>query len=150
LAYNKYGFFEGKDGDVRFDNVKDWDDWQLENLKRVVDEAKSGNGTEPLFGDANGVIWLGYRREPMKKFKKGTLTLYIDRIEFLANDGELIVHTLDEVHGINVQRDEVMEYYIEDSLFTFRFDDPWVSGYKWMATVNLLKGKKAVNADFLD
>jgi hypothetical protein len=42
-----------------------------------------------------------------------------------------------------------MEYYHGDALYTFRFNDPWVSGYKWMTAVNLLNGKDPINADFL-
>jgi len=61
---------------------------------------------------------------------------------------ETIVHPLEEVHGINVQVKEIVEYYHEESLYVFRFEEPWVSGYKWMTAVNLLKGKEAVNAEF--
>ena len=149
VEYTVYGFFEREDGEVRFDNVKDWDTWQLDFLKTYVEAAQAQDGTKPLFVDDRCVVWRGYRREPMKRFKEGTLSLFSDRIELDTIEGEKIVHSLDDLHGINVQVKEIMEYYVGDALLNFRFKDPFVSGYKWMAAVNLLKGHDPVNADFL-
>ena len=149
VEYNMHGFFERSDGHVRFDNVKDWDTWQLDHLKRLLDDAKGNGKTDPVMSDDRCVVWRGYRREPEQKHTCGRLSLFVDRFEIDTAGGGKIVHTLDKVQGINVQLREVMEYYFEDFLYTFQFEDPWVSGYKWMVAVNLLHGKKPLSADLL-
>ncbi|MBN1686218.1 MAG: 1-acyl-sn-glycerol-3-phosphate acyltransferase [Spirochaetales bacterium] len=150
LIYNAHGFFENPDGSgdgVFFDNVRDWNVWQLEHLSSLIEEGKKDPGDAPLFSDEGCAVWRGYRREPMQLYAEGTATLFKDRIEIKTAD-ETIVHPIDEVHGINVQVREVVEYYYQEGLYMFRFANPWVSGFKWMTAVNLLLGKEPVNAEF--
>jgi len=76
----------------------------------------------------------------MRRYAEGKIALFKDRIEIRTAD-VTIVHAIDDVHGINVQLREVVEYYHEEALYMFKYDDPWVSGYKYMTAVNLLMGK---------
>ena len=150
VVYNVHCFFESPNGDsssVFFDNVRDWNVWQLEHLESLAKEMKSAKSDEPLFTDERCVVWRGYRREPMERYHAGTVALFGDRIE-IWSDGEKVIHPIEDVHGINVQLHEVVEYYYEDALYMFRFEDSSVSGYKWMTAVNLLLGKDPVNAEF--
>ena len=152
VVYSPYGFFEKSDHPEKaaiYDNVRDWNVWQLDNLAAVVEKAKSAADGVPLFSDERCVVWRGYRREPMQQHTRGTAVLFTDRIEIQTADNT-IVHPLDDVHGINVQVKEVVEYYYDEALYMYRFEDPWVSGYKWMTAVNILKGKDPVNAEFFD
>ena len=83
----------------------------------------------------------------MRRYIEGTAALFNNRIEMQA-PGRTVVHHIEAIHGVNVQLREVVEYYHEEALYMFKFEDPWVSGYKWMAAVNVLKGKDPVNAEF--
>ncbi len=149
VKYNIHCFFESRNGgELFFDNVRDWNVWQLQALSSRAREAQS-NGNGVLFSDDRCVVWRGYRREPMQRYLEGAVTLFGDRIEIKTAD-ETVVHKLEAVHGINVQLHEVVEYYHGDALYMYKFEDPWVSGYKWMTAVNLLKGKDPVNAEFFD
>ncbi len=148
VNYNIHCFFEKPDGgDVIFDNVRDWNMWQLDSLASFIEKRKSDGNDIPLFSDKRCAVWRGYRREPMQLYAEGTATLFNDRIEIAGAD-ETIVHPIEETHGINVQLHEVVEYYFRDALYMFKFEDPWVSGFKWMTAVNLIMGKEPVNAEF--
>ena len=150
VIYNTFGFFDNAADPgalVAFDNVRDWNVWQLSHLSTAVKKMKSDGKDTPLFADERCVVWRGHRREPMQRYSAGRAVLFADRIEIQTAD-DAIVHPIGDVHGINVQLKEVVEYYHDEALYMFRFEDPWVSGYKWMTAVNLLKGKDPVNAEF--
>ncbi len=150
VDYTVYGFFECTDGTLHYETVRDWNLWQLGELEKLENELKKAGSTEPIFTDDKLVIHRGYRRDPMEEYQRGRLSLYTDRIEFVSDSGEKIDYMFEDVHGINVQVNEVMEFYHNESLYMFRFKEPWVSGYKWMVAVNFLNGKDPLNAEFLD
>ena len=150
VTYNAYGFFEREEGRPHHETVRDWNLWQLDFMKAKTTEILESDSQESLFSDDRLIVWRGYRREPMEEYKRGKLTLYPDRVEFESDSSETISFKLADVSGINVQLREVMEFYHEEALYGFRFQDPWVSGYKWMVSLNLLMGKEPLNAEFLD
>ncbi|MBT3272317.1 MAG: 1-acyl-sn-glycerol-3-phosphate acyltransferase [Spirochaetales bacterium] len=150
VDYNVHGFFERKKGVLHHETVRTWNLWQLDRTKVLLSKLEKDKSSEPIFTDDNLVIWRGFRREPMVEHDRGRLSLFTDRIEFVSDSGEKMDFMFQDIHGINVQVREVVEFYHNEALYIFRFSDPWVSGYKWMVSVNYLNGKDPLNAEFLD
>ncbi len=147
VEYSEYGFFEEVKGGNRFETVRDWNLWQIAHLEKLFEQHKRSQMDEPVFSDGPVWVWMGYKRNPMKKFKVGTLTLYADRLEFSPMQDGSIVFPIDEIKGVNVQNKEKMEFYCNEHLYSFHFTDPSVSGFKWLASLNMLRGIDALKAD---
>lgn len=89
--YSEYCFF---DDDFVFKTVEDWDLWQDEFLKSLVDEKMAANSTEPLFFDEDMVMKTLSADHQETVVGKGTLYQYIDRIEFVYGEEQNKVSVL--------------------------------------------------------
>ncbi len=147
VIYTEYGFFEEQHGKNRFSTIREWNLWQLDHLEELFTRHRKSDEDDPVFADGPAWVWMGYKRNPMKKLRTGTLALYVDRVEFTTLLKEKIVFPMDRIKGTNVQNKEKMEFYCDDHLYSFHFRDPSVSGYKWLVSLNILRGIEAMNVD---
>ena len=151
VVYNTYGFFEDPMGSTPpFDTVRSWNLWQLELMSKYVESEKSADTGRPVISDGPVCLWKGYRTEFMKKSMYGHLSLYLDRVELICANDEPLVFELDDLRGVNVQLGEIMEFYHKDTLYAFDFKNPWVSGFKWMVAIHMVRGEDVFSSDFLD
>lgn len=151
VIYNTFGFFETETGEPKFDTVRSWNLWQLEYIRSRIERAKDAESKDPIISD--GPVWVrkGYRTEFMKKLERGRLSLFADRLEVSGNNGnKTLTFHIDQVRGVNVQLYEILEFYYGEDLYSFHFKNIWVSGYKWMVALNILRGEDAFSSDFLD
>lgn len=144
IQVNQYGFFEKLSDDFYFENIRDWNLWQLEELEKILSAKKNEHSTEEIFKDRQVWLYQGQRRNPLKKHHFGNLGLYIDRLEFRSLKGDRLRFPIAELEGINVQDGERLEFYHGDSVYRFSFTGERVSAYKWLNALFLLKDEKAV------
>jgi 1-acyl-sn-glycerol-3-phosphate acyltransferase len=141
---NQYGFFEKQSENLYFENVRDWNLWQLEELGVLLNAKKAQGSTEMIFKDRQVWLYGGKRKNPLKKRHFGNLCLYSDRLELHTLKGERIPFSIAELTGINVQDGERLEFYFGDSTYRFTFTGERVSAYKWLNALFILKSEKAV------
>jgi hypothetical protein len=134
VKYNEFGYFEGVNNEVRFSTPSQWNVWQLDALEKKLASA----GDKPVFSDNNVIIKRGLKSSPLKKFGFGTISMFVDRIEFY---GISVNNTflLSGISGINVQFNDIFELYYEKELYKFIFKSKRFSAYKWVEAVNLAK-----------
>lgn len=137
--YNVYGFLERREGPLHFDNVRDWNVWQLEYLRRSMAEKLEQEEDPELLVDGRTLLMRGYRRVRLRKLRAGSARLFRDRIEFDPVVTRPIVFPLHEVHGTNVQRGEKLEFYHREFVYRFNFMDRSVSSFKWLNAVSILR-----------
>ncbi|MDL2235775.1 1-acyl-sn-glycerol-3-phosphate acyltransferase [Christensenellaceae bacterium OttesenSCG-928-L17] len=75
-VYTEYGFLEGEL--LPFTTMIQWDAWQMEELKRIVDAA----GSEPIFSSINQNLFMVEPGVRNRLLVNGTLQIYKDRICF--------------------------------------------------------------------
>jgi 1-acyl-sn-glycerol-3-phosphate acyltransferase len=141
---NLYGFFEKLSEVLYFENIRDWNLWQLEELGKLLSAKKAQGSPEEIFKDRQVWLYRGRRRNPLKKHHFGSLSLYVDRLEFRTLKGERLRFPIPEVTGINVQDKERLEFYHGDCTYRFTFTGERVSAYKWLNALSILKNEKAV------
>ncbi len=135
VTYTEYGFFGGG----RFGTIREWNLWQIDRIEKYFAERRSDANDEPLYSDGPAWMLTGYKRETMRRSAYGSLTLYPERLLFDSRRDGTFEFPISEITGVNIQTEERMEFYHRDRLYSFRFRDE-VSGYKWMVSINLLKG----------
>lgn len=134
VKINSFGFYEGSGSPVYFSTPDQWNKWQLEALEKKFEDA----GVEPIFSDSGVIIKRGLRSSPLKKFGFGSITMFRDRIEFHGISVENMFY-VNGISGINVQFNDIFEFYYEKSLYTFIFKSKRFSAYKWVEAVNIAK-----------
>jgi 1-acyl-sn-glycerol-3-phosphate acyltransferase len=146
LSMDAYGRFRGARGDAApFANMRDWDRWQLDSLKRliarVMAERRAPGAHKPIFSDAGALLLRGRKMNPLRRFRSGTLILCVDRIVLATLLGERIAFSLAEIDGIGVLKRNLLEFYVGKDLYQVRFPFRHNSARKWMEAVRLLSSR---------
>lgn len=77
VTYDKYGYLNGG----RFRTVTQWDEWQAERLRELIDKAKSEESSRPLFSDPDCVLYGIDAEHERSELCRGTLSMTADRLE---------------------------------------------------------------------
>ena len=142
VYYNEYGLLEERSHPLRFDNLPDWNEWQVGNLKKLLTDNAAAFLNAPVFTDTGVTISTGYRRRRIRKHAVGVMSLYSDRISFSAGMREgSIDFPLGGVEGVNIQTGERLEFYHKGILYRIEFAGKRISAFKWLAAVKLLHGE---------
>jgi 1-acyl-sn-glycerol-3-phosphate acyltransferase len=139
VSYNVYGFFEPLSGEMKFDTVRAWNDWQLDFLKEYLQTKVKEKSDGPLIEDNNARVMTGYRTQKLKEFHTGRIVLYRDRMVLDPDKGVPFEFPISEIEGINTQDQERMEFYHKNVLYRFSFDSRRSSIYKWVRALELLQ-----------
>ncbi len=123
-----------------FSSIRDWDRWQAGAMRDAVRAAARDRPERPIFADAGAVLLRGYRLNPLRPLRTGTLVLYPDRLELATILGERLAFPLARVEGINVLKRALLEFYVGRELYQVRFPFRHISARKWMDAVNALRG----------
>ncbi len=142
VHYNEYGFFESANEHIYFDNLRDWNMWQLDYLRTTLTERVEKSTEQVFLEDPNMNIHVGYKSNPMEKSGTGTMQLFYDHLLFLDNEGEILSFPFDDILGINMHNGEKMEFYFRDTLFRLDCDNKRVSLYKWYNFIKFFQDYK--------
>jgi 1-acyl-sn-glycerol-3-phosphate acyltransferase len=135
---NEYGFFEGGPENFLFKTPLEWNDWQQENLRNIL-YSHSGKGS--LISNENVVFKSGGRLAPFRNAKRGNLMLYMDSLVFTGLDSGTVKCDLEGISGLNVQYNDMFEFYYQKELYRFSFYGRKMSAFKWVCAVDWLKAR---------
>jgi len=134
-----YGFFQPVSGSMRFDTMRAWNLWQVEELYERLEGFANSRNADPLFTEERVRVEIGYKSMPLEHYRTGAIRLFRDRIELTPEDGPCESFPLDAIAGINVQNRERLEFYVHDDLFKITILDPRGCTYKWDLAVRRLQ-----------
>lgn len=146
VRMNEYGFFVSDGYKVYFDNLHDWNVWQTELIHKMVVDYKKKKRPGSILRDRRGILFTGFKRKPMKKFRVGSLTLFYDRLLFVTLFKRPVLFDIRKIRGINVQDNEKLEFYYDDILYRLHFPE-FVSTYKWATAILLLQQEWGVETE---
>ncbi|HPS45254.1 MAG TPA: lysophospholipid acyltransferase family protein, partial [Treponemataceae bacterium] len=123
------------------ENLHEWNKRQRARLTAILTEALRGarDGNAPLL--FNTVLaYTGYRVSPMKRYARGALKLYSDRLVFTPTDEDRkgFEFPIEGIDGIAFLRRHI-EFYFDHTLYRFRFLSKYGSSLKWNDAIGILK-----------
>jgi len=139
VHFSNTGFFEARSGTLKFDNIRAWNTWQLEQFKRFLEDSVRQNSTDVLLEDGPVTIRTGYKTMELQPLGTGSIRLYADRIELHPDGVPELVFPIHDVEGINVQNNEKLEFYVWDDLYRVETMNPRGNTYKWFQAVQILQ-----------
>ncbi|MFP4113128.1 MAG: lysophospholipid acyltransferase family protein [Spirochaetota bacterium] len=153
VRYNLHGFFRpvrgsvrgSVSGSVRFDTVRAWNLWQMDELRRRLHAFTHAAEPEPLFVEPEVTVEIGYKSTPLEPLGTGSLELLPDRI-LLRTPETVESFPIAEIEGSNVQNGERLEFYFRDSLYRVTILDPRGCTYKWDLAVRMMRELAASTA----
>jgi len=138
VRYNTYGYFEKEDGPPHFKSVLEWNQWQLKKLEDMVLDRMT-NPQEPIFEDHDATLLRGGRFEAIRREKKGTLRLYVDRLEFIGQDNQKISFDLSRMNGVSTHLTDWFDFYHEGHFHRVAFKDHHTSANKYTEAYEVIK-----------
>lgn len=141
-----YGFFRPVTGRLRFETMRAWNLWQIDELHRRLREYVGRHDAPPIFSEPSVEVEIGYKSMPLEHYRTGRIELHPDRIVLLPEDGPMEAFALRDVVGINVQNNERLEFYAHDNLFKITVLDPRGCTYKWDLAVRYMQEIAASSA----
>ncbi len=172
VRLTREGFFQPVAGPLRFGTIREWNLWQIEEFHRYIDgflsrggegaargSTAAGSGAAPVNDStrnpAHGLdailkeeavlIQEGFKTRPLTPLGTGAMILYPDRLTMRPGTAELSV-PIGKVEGINVQNNEHLEFYVEDTLYKISPVSPRGNTYKWDVAVRHLRNRHAAAA----
>lgn len=140
VRYNSYGYFELVNQDhLYFTNPRDWNEWQMVELRGQIQERKKLQDATPILSEDPVLVMHGGRMQPLESFSMGRINLYPDRFQFVSSEGEELVFLIDDLNGANIQHNDRFEFYHEKILYRFTFQIPHTSAYKWVQALRILQ-----------
>lgn len=136
VHFTPYGFFEPRKGALRFETIRDWNVWQLEQFRTRLDGIlTAGGSTDPVLIEPAVTMQEGYKALPLQPVGTGRLEFFTEVIRFYPEDGEPWEFPVTEIEGMNVQNNEHLEFYCYNSLYRVTTVDPRGNTYKWDVAV---------------
>lgn len=159
VRMNRLGFFEQRRGPLHFATIRSWNLWQIDEYYRYIDTFFAGESTwstrgagpsdagtsglgapaGPIIAEEAVQLYEGYKTQPLKSLGAGPMRLFPDVI-LAEPDGSIPVRLpIERVEGINVQNNEHLEFYVDDTLYRVSPVDPRGNTYKWDLAVKYIR-----------
>lgn len=142
VLYNQYGFLEGIQSKLYFDNLRDWNYWQKDFLVEYINEKYiSAQNLEYILKDKEVSIFVGNFNHPFIYKGEGNLFLQKRELHFEDIKGGRYSFELREIIGLSVQFKAVLEFNYRENMYRFEFHNPHLSAYKWALAINFTREK---------
>ncbi|MFW5828216.1 MAG: hypothetical protein ACOCU4_08990, partial [Alkalispirochaeta sp.] len=136
VHFTPYGFFEARSGPLRFETIRDWNVWQLQEFRTRLDQMLTAPAvSEPVLTESAVIVQEGYKALPLQPIGTGRLEFYPETIYFYPAQGPPWEFPVREIEGINVQNNEHLEFYCYNSLYRVTSVNPRGNTYKWDVAV---------------
>jgi len=132
---DEYGFFIKENQNPFFYTPVEWNAWQQKVLPDFIKQTPAGNA---LTSDEEVVLWTSRKRRPLVKTDAGEASLFHDRIEFSGGKQEKRVFPLKDVTGMNVFKQQNVEFYFHQTLYRMELTQASSSSLKWLSLVDQL------------
>ncbi|WP_193751407.1 lysophospholipid acyltransferase family protein [Bacillus coahuilensis] len=146
VTYTKAGTFEKNGQAADFLTPKDWNNWQLEELRDMIFSDSTTRTFQERMKDSVKL----YRADQDGNFSllsEGSL-LWEDRSILFMGDHNLEQNfPIVKLDGANVQMNNRLEFYLEESLYSVVFHHPYTSAYKWLQSILYYQEKQAFEED---
>ena len=141
LEYTALRNFISKKNDVVFNNIRDWNSWQQENLYTYLE--KSDLEGKEILRDNELIFQTGFRSERPRYLTSGSLSLVKhksgDILYIRDSTGkEIKSFLLTKLSGLNIQNKERLEFYHENIMYTIKGRLKRFSAYKWLKALEYL------------
>jgi len=141
LEYNLQRTFESSKNDVIFNNIRDWNIFQQENLYKYL-EKPVPDGTLILHDD-NLIFHTGFKSRRPRHLTSGSLDLIRDKSGDILiikdnKDKEIESFKLPRISGLNIQNKERLEFYHDGIMYTIKGKQKRFSAYKWLNALEYL------------
>jgi 1-acyl-sn-glycerol-3-phosphate acyltransferase len=144
VIYNQYGFLEGLQKKLYFDNLRDWNRWQNLFLREFITEKYNikNQDCEDILRDNEVGILVGSLNQPFSYIGEGNLCLNRKELYFEFSDGEKYRFQLGKITGLSVQFQAVLEFnYNDEKMYRYKFKNPHLSAYKWVQSIDITQEK---------
>lgn len=138
VHYTSQGTFRSRNGELLFDNIHEWNIWQVDEFRRQLVDYVTVVPDAPFLRENDVRMQIGYKSTPLVPFHNGALELHADRIVLHPESGGPVEFPLRGVRGSNVQNNEHWEFYSDAALFKVTIRDPRGCTYKWDLAVHLI------------
>jgi len=139
--YTENGLFINEKRELHFDNPREWNNWQVKELEKLIEKSLNGNSEKILLKNKDAIVYSFTKRNRFKKFYKGTI--YFKKEELILDDNkDNLSFIIEKLVGLNIQSNNILEFYYENILYQIKFNDPSSSVYKWMIAIKILGNKK--------
>lgn len=135
---DKYGFFNWNGKTEFFPLMKDWNIYQKEHLKKLVDNC---DNEKAFWHDDGAILRTSVKRRPLKQVATGSIYFYPERIEFRAVKGDSITFEISDIVGANVFKQQYLEFHYNKRLYRIQFDSMRISSYKWLCMIEELNSR---------
>ena len=121
-----------------FCNLRDWSLWQRDRYESfLTTELARGRVERAILVERGVRLERGYRANPLRLLGEGDVRLYPDRV--VTDIDGAPEFTIRDIDGMNVQNNEHLEFYFQNSLFRVTTLDPRGNTYKWAAAVQFIQ-----------
>lgn len=146
VLYNQYGFLEGLQNKLHFDNVKDWNRWQKENFQKYIKDKYDFKQSNHILKDNDVFLFEGSSNHPFIYKGEGSLFLNNHELCFTNKKIKKGNHSFEikNIVGLSVQFQTVLEFNYGEKMYRFKFRNPHLSAYKWVLAILFLKDLKEV------
>jgi len=138
VHYTLHGNFRSGSGELRFDNIHEWNLWQVEEFKRQLIEYVAKNPDTPFLREEGVLVQIGYKSMPLAPFHNGAIELYADHIGLGPEPDGSARFPILGIRGANVQNNEHWEFYSGADLYRVTIGHPRGCTYKWDLAVRLI------------
>ena len=128
VRYLPTGFVEG---DIPWDNLRDWNLWQTGQLRALCENA----GDEPIFSDTEMELYDVETAKERVLREKGVSALYRDRLELPG-----AVLPLEEIRGMSVRGDQDLYIGTDRDYYLLRSDEVRCV-VRYLTAVSLITGQ---------
>ncbi|MFZ2330502.1 MAG: hypothetical protein WAW45_02725 [Atribacterota bacterium] len=137
VIYNQYGFLEGLQSKLYFDNLRDWNKWQKEFLNEYINlKYYSQQKLDYILKDDKVTLFEGDLNHPFVYRGEGILSLNKRELSFETTEGKKYPFELKEIIGTNVQFKAVLEFNCRKNIYRFKSNNPNLSAYIWVLAIN--------------
>jgi len=139
IIYNQYGFLDALRKKLYFDNLRDWNRWQNQFLRKLIVKKITKQQAKLILEDSPVDILKGSFKGGFQKIGEGRLWLNKKGLHFALKEGIKYQFRLEYITGLNVQFHAVLEFNYKENIFRFHFHNPHISAYKWVQAINYAK-----------
>jgi len=139
VKYDRYGFFSSEKQSLYFDNPADWNQWQVNWTQDFLKKNFEKDNRNILLQD-QGVNLTRIEQEKRRHSEKGCqLSLKNQELILKTNSLGTLSFNFTQIKGVNIQYNDHFEFYYQNQLYQFYFDDPSISAYKWYKIIKLIQ-----------
>lgn len=131
-----YGFVKAS-VDLKFDNLRDWINWQNKNFVDFLREKYDKSSDDAFFSAKAMSIERAKGSGSMKKLGLGDIYFFKDRIEVDVNNEKLHLD-FKGITSLSAQYMERIEFFHHDYAFRFVSKKHFESGLKWELATNVM------------